>query len=159
MLFITMGTLEGVANTLDPSFDFATTARPLVEELLPRQWGRERLERSFRRSGLRYFRLVEDLPFLLDATLRRTSGGEFRIAVRPVDTEDLTRQLESIASRLSYALILAALILGTALLLSRSERISEEVLLLFDVVALLAIATVVWLLFSSFRRGRGGKRR
>jgi hypothetical protein len=76
-----------------------------------------------------------------------------------VDTEDLTRQLESIASRLSYALILAALILGTALLLSRSERISEEVLLLFDVVALLAIATVVWLLFSSFRRGRGGKRR
>ena len=159
MLFITMGTLEGVATTLDPTFSFAAAAQPLVERLLPRRWGRQRLERAFRRSGPRYFRLAEDLPFLLDGTLRRASSGEFRFAVRPVDTDDLTSELESIASRLSYGIILAALILGTAILLSRSERIPEEVLLLFDVVALLAIGTVAWLLISSFRRGRGRKRR
>jgi hypothetical protein len=32
-------------------------------------------------------------------------------------------------------------------------------IVLFDVVALVAIVTVAWLLISSFRRGRGGKRR
>lgn len=153
MLFITMGTLEGVAKTLDPSFSFATAARPLVEKMLPHRWGQDRLERAFRRSGPRYFRLLEDLPFLLDATLRRTSSGEFRMAVRPVETDDLTSQLEAIASRLSYALILAALILGTAMLLSRSgDRIPDEVLTLLDIVAVLAVVTVGWLLISSFRR-------
>lgn len=158
MLFITMGTLEGVANTLDPAFSFATAARPLVEKLLPHRWGRDRLERAFRRSGPRYFRLVEDLPYLLDALLRRASSGEFRMAVRPVETEDLTSQLESIASRLSYALILAALILGTAMLLSRSgDRIPDEILTLLDIVSILAVGTVAWLLFSSFRRSRGRK--
>lgn len=158
MLFITMGTLEGVANGLDPSFDFAASAQPLVEKLLPRRWGQQRLERAFRRSGPRYFRLAEDFPFLFDLILRRAGSGEFKMAVRPVETEDFTSELESIASRLSYGIILAALILGTAMLLSNSERISEEVLLLFDVVALLAIGTVAWLLISSFRRGRGKKR-
>ena len=136
-----------------------TAAQPLVEKLLPHQWGQQRLERALRRSGPRYFRLAEDLPFLLDGALRRASSGEFRLAVRPVDTDEFTGELESIASRLSYGMILAALILGTALLLSRSERISEEVLLLFDVVAILAIVTVAWLLISSFRRRRGRKRR
>jgi ubiquinone biosynthesis protein len=157
MLFITMGTLEGVANTLDPAFDFATSAQPLVEKLLPQRWGQRRLERAFRRSGPRYFRLAEDLPFLLDLVLRRAGSGEFKMAVRPVETEDFTAQLESIASRLTYGMILAALILGTALLLSSSERLSDEVLVLFDIVALLAIGTVAWLLISSFRRGRGKK--
>jgi len=95
----------------------------------------------------------------MDGVLRRASSGEFRMAVRPFDTEDFTSELESIASRVSFGVILAALILGTAMLLSRSERISEEVLLLFDVVALLAIGTVAWLLISSFRRGKGKKRR
>ena len=52
----------------------------------------------------------------------------------------------------SFAMILSALILGTALLLSRSERISEEVLLIFDVVAVLAIVAVAWFLISAFRR-------
>jgi len=159
MLFITLGTLEGVANTIDPSFDFAVSAQPLVEKLLPQRWGQQRLERAFRRSGPRYFRLAEDFPFLMDGVLRRASSGEFRMAVRPFDTEDFTSELESIASRVSFGVILAALILGTAMLLSRSERISEEVLLLFDVVALLAIGTVAWLLISSFRRGKGKKRR
>ncbi len=159
MLFITLGTLEGVANTIDPSFDFAVAAQPLVEKLLPQRWGQQRLERAFRRSGPRYFRLAEDFPFLMDGVLRRASSGEFRMAVRPVEPEDFTSELESIARRLTYGMILAALILGTAMLLSRSERLSEEVLLLFDVVALLAIGTVAWLLISTFRRARGKRRR
>ena len=45
------------------------------------------------------------------------------------------------------------------MLLSRSERLSEELLLLFDVVALLAIGTVAWLLISAFRRARGKRPR
>jgi len=94
----------------------------------------------------------------MDGVLRRASSGEFRMAVRPVDTEDFTSELESIASRVSFGVILAALILGTAMLLSSSERISEEVLLLFDVVALIAVAAVAWLLISSFRKGKGKKR-
>jgi ubiquinone biosynthesis protein len=159
MLFITMGTLEGVASTLDPDFDFVESAKPMVERLLPQRWGRQRLERAARRSGFRYFRLVEDFPFLADLILRRAGSGEFKVAIRPTDTDDFTAQLESIASRLTYGMILAALILGTAILLSRSERIPEELIVLFDVVALFAIATVVWLLFSAFRRGRGGRRR
>ena len=152
LLFITMGTLEGVAGALDPDFSFAVAARPLAEKLMPERWGRQRLERSLRRAGPRYVRLAEDLPSLLDGSLRRASEGEFRLAVRPVDTEDLAAGLQRVASRLSYALILSSLILGTALLLASSATVPDELLVLLDVVAIAAVLTVAWLLVSSFRR-------
>ena len=154
MLFITMGTLEGVGSALDPGFDFVESAKPMVEKLLPQRWGRQRLERAFRRSGLRYFRLAEDLPFLLDLVLRRAGSGEFKVAVRPAETDEVMDRLDSLVDKLSWSVILAALVLGTAILLSRSERIPDEVIVLLDVVALLAIVTVAWMLISAFRRGR-----
>ena len=53
MLFITMGTLEGVGSTLDPDFDFVEAAKPMVEKLLPQRWGRQRLERACAGSRIR----------------------------------------------------------------------------------------------------------
>ena len=154
MLFITMGTLEGVASTLDPDFDFVESAKPMVEKLLPQRWGRQRLERTARRSGFRYFRLIEDFPFLADLVLRRAGTGEFKVAVRPAETEHLVDRLDGIADKLSWSVILAALILGTAILLSRSDTIPDSLSLLIEIVAILGIITVAWMLISAFRRGR-----
>ncbi len=159
MLFITMGTLEGVASTLDPDFDFVTSAKPMVERLLPQRWGRQRLERAARRSGFRYFRLVEDFPFLADLVLRRAGSGEFKVAVRPTETDELVDRLDGIVDKLSWSVILAALILGTAILLSRSDTIPDSLMLVIEVVAILGLATVGWMLVSAFRRGRRRKRR
>jgi ubiquinone biosynthesis protein len=159
MLFITMGTLEGVASTLDPNFDFVTSAKPMVERLLPQRWGRQRLERAARRSGFRYFRLVEDFPFLADLVLRRAGSGEFKVAIRPTETEPLVDRLDGIVDKLSWSVILAALILGTAILLSGSDTIPDTLMLVIEVVAILGLATVGWMLVSAFRRGRRRNRR
>ena len=154
MLFITMGTLEGVASTLDPDFDFVTSARPMVEKLLPQRWGRQRLERAARRSGFRYFRLIEDFPFLADLVLRRAGTGEFKVAIRPAETDELIDRIDGIADKISWSIILAALILGTSIMLAQSERIPDTLQLLIEVVAILGVLTVAWMLISAFRRGR-----
>jgi ubiquinone biosynthesis protein len=159
MLFITMGTLEGVGKTLDPDFDFVEAAKPMVEKLLPQRWGRQRLERAARRSGFRYFRLIEDFPFLADLVLRRAGTGEFKVAIRPTETDHLVDRLDGIADKLSWSVILSALILGTAILLSRSDTIPDQLLVIIEVVAILGIATVGWMLISAFRRGRRRNRR
>ena len=154
MLFITMGTLEGVASTLDPGFDFVESAKPMVERLLPQRWGRQRLERAARRSGFRYFRLIEDFPFLADLVLRRAGTGEFKVAVRPTETEHLVDRIDGIADKVSWAIILAALILGTSIMLAQSDRIPDTLQLIIEVVAVLGVVTVGWMLFSAFRRSR-----
>ena len=157
MLFITMGTLEGVASTLDPGFDFVESAKPMVERLLPQRWGRQRLERAARRSGFRYFRLIEDFPFLADLVLRRAGTGEFKVAIRPTETDQLVDRLDGIADKVSWAIILAALILGTSILLSQSDTIPDTLMVLLEIVAILGILTVAWMLISAFRRGRRGR--
>jgi ubiquinone biosynthesis protein len=151
VLFITLGTLESVASWLDPRFSFATAARPIAEKLVPERWAEHRLQRILRRAGPRYLHLVEDLPYLLDGALRRVSEGEFRMAVRLADTERAERELERIASRLAYALVLAALVLGTAFLLGQSH-LPPEAQTVADVIALATVVSVAWLLIGSFRR-------
>ena len=47
--------------------------------------------------------------------------------------------------------ILAALILGTAILLSGSDTIPDALMLVIEVVAILGLATVGWMLVSAFR--------
>ena len=154
MLFITMGTLEGVGSTIDPDFDFMEAAKPAVERLMPQRWGKERLERAARRSGFRYFRLIEDFPFLADLVLRRAGSGEFKVAVRPSDTDELIDRVDGISDKISWSIILAALILGTSIMLAQSDRIPDTLQLLIEVVAILGIATVGWMLISAFRRSR-----
>ena len=154
MLFITMGTLEGVGSTIDPDFDFVEAAKPAVERLLPQRWGKERVMRAARRSGFRYFRLLEDFPFLADLVLRRAGSGEFKVAVRPADTDELVDRIDGIADKVSWSIILAALILGTSIMLAQSDRIPDTLALVIEIVAILGIATVGWMLISAFRRNR-----
>ena len=153
VLFVTLGTLEGVATALDPGFRFAEAARPIAEKLVPQRWREHGFQRALRRVGPRYIRLAEDLPDLADGVLRRASEGEFRIAVRPTETDDLVRELERIVSRLAYAIILAAVVLATAILLAGS-RPSPEAEAAITILAIATILTVLWLLFSSVRRHR-----
>ncbi len=163
MLYITMGTLEGVATSLDPDFNFLAAARPAMEKAAPGLI-KQRLERAVRRSGPRYFRLAEDLPLLLDLVLRRAGSGEFNVAVKPTDTDGVLDRLDGIADKVAWALILSAGILGTAVLLaltlgaailvSGDDMFRGSLLALLGLVTIFAIATVAWMAISAFRRWR-----
>jgi len=150
VLLTTLGMLDGVAAQLDPEFRMVDAAKPFARKLLPQQFGPERIFKATARSARAYARFFDDLPVQATRVLRRAGEGEFRVSVRPTEWETMMDRLQAGFSLLAYALIVSALIIGAAFLvsrpgLSRIEQVGARVVLLA------ALASITWLLVSLLR--------
>jgi hypothetical protein len=118
--------------------------------MVPQQVGSEPIFKATPRSAPAYARFFDELPVQATRVLRRAGEGEVRLAVRPTEYEAMMDRLQAGFSLLAYALIVSALIVGAAFLvsrpgLSRLEGIGARVVLLA------ALASIGWLLVNLLR--------
>jgi ubiquinone biosynthesis protein len=147
LLISTLGVLEGVGTMLDPSFDFASTAKPFADKVVQERLRPEVMWRKASGTLRHTLRVLEMLPDATERVLRRVSRGEVRMAVRPVGYEKLLSDLHELVNRLAFALIVAALVIGFSTLLSVSGAPgwSRSV---GEVGLILAFAVSIWFFVS-----------
>jgi ubiquinone biosynthesis protein len=150
VLLTTLGMVDGVATQLDPSFRLVDAAKPFARKLIPQQFGPEKLFKQTLRSGRAYGRFFEALPLQLTRVLRRAGEGEFRISIRPTEFKPIMDRVEAGFTRLAYALIVAALIVGFSFLVSRPDLSTAE-RIGYRFVLFAALASVAWFLISLAR--------
>ena len=156
-LLPTVGVLDGVAHQIDPDFHMMDTAKPFARKYLPERYSPEHAWRSFTRSSRAYGRLLEEFPVQATRALRRVGEGEFRVAVRPSDYQDVVNRLTSVVYLLAYALIVGALIIGFAFLAGR-QGLSLPELVTYRSVLFLAVASVIALFVTVIRNERRRRR-
>jgi len=107
--------MEGVGFQLDPDFDIFEVFKPYVRHVLWRSVSPESLGPAAFRAASDWADLVRLLPSVGHQVLRNVqhSGLELRMEHKGLDN-GLTR-LDRLVSRLSISILLAALIVGTAL--------------------------------------------
>ncbi|MDY0087256.1 MAG: AarF/ABC1/UbiB kinase family protein [Coriobacteriia bacterium] len=120
LLISTLGILEGVGTMLDPSFDFASTAKPFADKIVQERLRPDVIIRKASSTFRHTLRVLEMLPDATERVLRRVSRGEVRVAVRPTGYEDMLSELHELVNRLAFALVVAALVIGFSTLLSVS---------------------------------------
>ena len=150
VLLTTLGMVDGVATQLDPSFRLVDAAKPFARKLVPQQFGPEKLFKQTLRSGRAYARFFDALPLQLTRVLRRAGEGEFRISIRPTEFKPIMDRVEAGFTRLAYALIVAALIIGFSFLVSRPDLSTPE-RVGYRIVLFAALASVAWFLVSLAR--------
>ena len=150
VLLTTLGMVDGVATQLDPSFRLVDAAKPFAKKLVPQQFGPEKLFKQTLRSGRAYVRFFDALPLQLTRVLRRAGEGEFRISIRPTEFKPIMDRVEAGFTRLAYALIVAALIIGFSFLVSRPGLSTPE-RVGYRLVLFAALASVAWFLVSLAR--------
>jgi ubiquinone biosynthesis protein len=150
VLLTTLGMFDGVATQLDPGFRLVDAAKPFAKKLVPQQFGPEKILKHTLRSGRAYARFFDALPLQLTRVLRRAGEGEFRISIRPTEFKPIMDRLEAGFTRLAYALIVAALIIGFSFLVSRPDLSTAE-RVGYRLVLFAALASVVWFLISLAR--------
>lgn len=109
--------LDEVARILDPDLDPNGVVRRYADELLRRHVLQAVTPESVLSAALEAGELVERLPGRLNAILDALADNRFRVTVDAFDEELLTGSLKNIANRITAGLVLAALILGAALLM------------------------------------------
>lgn len=112
----TVAMSDGLWRQLDPSFNAAEVAEPFVQDAAvemysPKTWGR----RLLRASG-DTVELGAYLPGQLRRIASRLDRGEFQVTLRHRDLDELINRLSSMVTRLSIAVVAAALIMGLPVL-------------------------------------------
>ena len=149
------GLMEDVVRSLDPQRDLMVQARPFLQQVRIGSFNPKRVLRMLTDSGEDFGILLRTLPRDVRSLLGKLKAGEGRVTFRHDGLEPLQRSLDQVTNRVAFAIVLAAMIVGNALIIhSRMPPLWHEVpivgLLGFLVTAFLGL----WLLFSILRHGR-----
>jgi len=152
----TLAMMEGLGLKLHPDFDPFAVSEPYVRRFvlqmaLPDEWGPPLL-----RSIGEWSALLTLLPRVGSRLLTQAERGELELILRHRGLEQALTRLDRLANRLSLSMLLAALIVGLALLVP-AFRLAERggwtmalVIVGFIVASLLGL----WLVLSILRSGR-----
>jgi len=117
MLGKTLLQLDEIGEVLDPQFDPNQAIRRNVGELMSQRMLRDATQGSLFGSLLEAKGFVSSLPARLGHILDAVADGELEIKVRSVDAKMVVEGIEKVANRIAAGIVLAALIIGAALLM------------------------------------------
>ena len=148
-------TLEGMGRQLDPDFDMVAEAAPFLHRAMLVRYTPEALAKRGWQGFAGTLDLLTGLPKDLRQILRTIKKGTFRVNV---DVEHLDRfadRLNQSFSRLAMSSVIAALIIGSSIVMTVQGGPTFLGLPFFGLLGFAgAVAGGLWLLFSIWRSGK-----
>jgi len=117
MLSKTLLNLDLVGQTLDPKFNPNASIRRNAEKILQQRVWKTLSPTNLLGGLLEMKDLLVRLPSRLNRILDAIAHNEFKVKVETIDEDVIINGLQKIANRITMGLVLAALIVGSALLM------------------------------------------
>jgi predicted unusual protein kinase regulating ubiquinone biosynthesis (AarF/ABC1/UbiB family) len=114
--------LDDVARTLDPELDPNHVVREHSQSILRRHILKRLSPAGLATSALEVYELFQQMPPRLNAFLDTLASNKLELKVDAFDESRLMDNLQKIANRIASGLVLAALIMGAALLMQVHTR-------------------------------------
>jgi ubiquinone biosynthesis protein len=113
--------LEGVGTQLDPKFNIAEEFEPYAKKILPDNWSSKLLVDIIKNDILDLEYLARTFPTSVRSFMKKVEEGKIRIELAHRDLDVFSEDLDRISDKLSVALIMAALIVGSSVVISVSK--------------------------------------
>ncbi|MBN1550345.1 phosphotransferase [bacterium] len=112
---------EGIGRQLDPTIDVFEIGKPIIKEIL-----RHRSDpRKLAKDGLVLLwdlkRLTRDFPNQLNGILKKILTGKLRFEFSHENLQTLYREMEKVGNRIAGGLIIASLVIGSAIIITKSD--------------------------------------
>lgn len=111
-------TLEGLGRRLHPDFNLVEESAPVVRRAFAAMYSPQALTRRGKRSVMEGMRLLTQMPRELRETLRALSEASLKVRIELTELEQVADRFDRAASRVTVGLITAALIIGTAIVMT-----------------------------------------
>ncbi len=155
LLIKTLGTYEDVTRAIDPDFDFISEMKPHVRRLIGRRLEPSRLAYEMSRTARDAYHLLQMLPRELELLLRRLKRGAVRLQMEHRGLEHLITEVDRSSNRLSFALIIAAIIVGSSFVMQLDRGPSILGYPALGVVGYVFAGFLgIWLVIAILRSGR-----
>jgi ubiquinone biosynthesis protein len=150
-----LGLMEGMVRKLNPDHDIIAQATPFLRKARLSRLQPNRLVGAITNFGLDMSDLVRELPAELRRIFAQVKKGEARMVFKHDGLEPVMESAERISNRLSFSVVLAALIIGSSIIIHANippkwHEIPIIGLLGYVVAALMGF----WLLIAILRHGK-----
>jgi ubiquinone biosynthesis protein len=148
------GTVEGVAALLDPDFDMIAKTAPFLEKVKLARFSPRRITQDSLQMGADLLRFAQQFPRDLMEVTRLLKQRKIALQIDILGYDKMRSTQDQTSNRLAFAIIIAALLIGSALIVISEipplvYGISLIGILLFFAAALMGI----WLLVAILRKG------
>ena len=147
--------VESMGRSLNPSFDMVEHLRPFIEKALRQKYSPRSISRDINKMMLSYLSLARNLPRDLKGFINRINRNKFKIDLEHRGLDKFTAEFDRSINRLSISLILAAMIIGSSIIMHTDKGLQ---LLGFPVLALTGYIVAgligLWLVYAIIRSGR-----
>jgi ubiquinone biosynthesis protein len=145
----------GVGRMLDPKFDLLVVAKPFVTSFVARQLDPRSKLRKLSATMAGYQAMLKDLPADLEEIVAKIKKGAMSVALHHEGLDRFILEMDRSSNRLAFGLIVAALIIGSSLVMQLE---GGPMLYGFPALGLVGylIAGILglWLIIAILRSGR-----
>ncbi|OGS99977.1 MAG: ubiquinone biosynthesis protein UbiB [Gallionellales bacterium RIFCSPLOWO2_12_FULL_59_22] len=151
-------TLDGMGRELDPDFDTAGEAIPLLEQSLRALYAPTALIKRGWRSAGEMLGVISDLPYDISRLLRAARRGRLEVHIDVTRLKHFGNQLDGAANRLVIGIVVAAIIIGSSIVMTVPGGPTLFGLPTFGLLGFLgAAAGGVWLLLSIWKSNKADR--
>jgi ubiquinone biosynthesis protein len=159
MIGKTLLNLDKIGQTLAPRFDPNAAIRRHAADITEQQFSRDLSFGSIFSGVVEVKNFVQHLPGRINRILDRLADNEFKVRVDAIDEASLMEGMQKVANRITMGLVLAALIVGAALLMNIETSFQlfgypGLAIMLFLAAAAGGIALVVVILLNDIKSKR-----
>ncbi|MCE9604959.1 MAG: AarF/ABC1/UbiB kinase family protein [Planctomycetia bacterium] len=155
LLIKALTTIESIAHELDPSFELVPFVRPYLEDLVAKRYGMPAMKNRMQRGLRQYIELLEDLPGELRPILSQLRRNKLAVNLEHRGLDRVTRTIEHASRNISFAVIIAAMFVGSSILVHAARMSGATALTAVGYVGFVAAAILVVVMLVSNRRNRG----
>jgi len=147
--------IEGMGRELDPAFDMVEHLRPFMKKAMRDRFSPDHLMREMGSHLVSYVTLFRNLPRDLKEFLNRINRNKFKIDLEHRGLDRAIKDFDRSINRLSFSLIIAALIIGSSIVMQtdKGPKIFE-----FPVFAFMGYTIAgfigLWWVIAIIRSGR-----
>jgi ubiquinone biosynthesis protein len=148
-------TMEGVGRQLDGSFNMVEHARPFIDQLVKERLAPSAIAARAGELGRDAIEALQALPRDLMEVIAKARGDRLQIHFVHRNLEHLVQEMDRASNRLGFAIVIAALIVGSSLLIQIE---AGPIVYGYPLIALLGFLTAgflgFWLAVGILRSGR-----
>lgn len=116
LLIKAMAQIESLGCRLDPDFDLSSQLAPYLRKIILARYHPERVAQQVYETSSDMLYLMREVPGEMRELLKQARTGSLKVEVEPLGLPKLTFRLERIAARISSAIVLASMIVGSSLI-------------------------------------------
>jgi ubiquinone biosynthesis protein len=151
-----MATIEGVARDLDPEYEIVECAKPFIVKLIGDRYSPKALAKRVGNTLFSYAEFIDSLPRQVTGILRKIRLGEAKVNFHLEGLDRFRMTIEHTATTVSYTMLIAALLVSSAILVHSAKNDPESIVGTLGVVGFVLAGVLasglLWNIWRTMRK-------